>query len=73
MNFFLANYLELSLVVSIFASVINNDRDLVPVTTVSQGPVVINSGSTIVKASEGVTITKDFEVKNGAEFMIIIE
>lgn len=40
---------------------------------VSQGPVTINSGSTIVRASEGVTITKDFEVKNGAEFMIIIE
>ena len=33
MNFFLANYLELSLVVSIFASVINSDKDLVPVTT----------------------------------------
>ena len=40
---------------------------------VSQGPVVINSGSTIVKASEGVTITKDFEVKNGAGLMISIE
>lgn len=40
---------------------------------VSQGSVTINSGSTIVKASEGVTITKDFEVKNGAEFMITIE
>lgn len=36
-----------------------------------QGPVVINSGSTTVKASQGTTITKDFEVNLGAEFNII--
>ena len=35
---------------------------------VTQGPVVINSGSTTVKASLGATMTKDFEVKSGAEF-----
>lgn len=40
---------------------------------VEEGAVVINSGSTSVKATEGVTITKDFEVKNGAEFSITIE
>jgi len=37
---------------------------------VTQGPVIINSGSTTVKASHGTTITKDFEVKSGAEFTI---
>ena len=37
---------------------------------VALGPVVINSGSTTVKASQGVTITKDFEVIPGAEFTI---
>ena len=37
---------------------------------VAQGPVAINSGSTTVKASQGTTITKDFEVKSGAEFTI---
>ena len=37
---------------------------------VTQGPVVIQSGSTTVKASQGATITKDFEVKSGAEFTI---
>ncbi len=37
---------------------------------VTQGPVVINSGNTTIKASLGVTITKDFEVKPGAEFTI---
>ena len=37
---------------------------------VAQGAVVVNSGSTIVKASQGVTITKDFEVIPGAEFTI---
>ena len=37
---------------------------------VPQGPVVINSGSTTVKATYGATITKDFEVKSGAEFTI---
>ena len=37
---------------------------------VAQGAVVVNSGSTIVKASQGVTITKDFEVIPGVEFTI---
>lgn len=37
---------------------------------VAQGPVVIYSGSNTIKASQGVTITKDFEVKSGAEFSI---
>ena len=38
---------------------------------VAQGAVVINSGSTTVNASQDVTITKDFEVKTGAEFIIM--
>ena len=37
---------------------------------VAQGAVVVNSGSTTVKASQGATITKDFEVISGAEFTI---
>ena len=37
---------------------------------VGQGPVVIDSGSTLIKASQGVVITQDFEVKLGAEFAI---
>ena len=37
---------------------------------IAQGPVVINSGSTTVKASQQTTITKDFEVKSGAQFTI---
>lgn len=40
---------------------------------VIQGPVVINNGSTTVKASQGATITKDFEVKLGAKFTITNE
>lgn len=40
---------------------------------VPQGSVVINSGNTIVRAHQVATITKDFEVKAGAEFMITIE
>lgn len=37
---------------------------------VAQGAVVVNSGSTTVKASQGATITRDFEVIPGAEFTI---
>ena len=40
---------------------------------VVQGPVVINSGSTTIKATHGATITKDFEVKSGAVFTITNE
>jgi len=40
---------------------------------VVQGPVVVNSGSTRIKASNGATITKDFEVRQGAEFVITNE
>ena len=40
---------------------------------VAQGPVVINSGSTTIKATHGATITKDFEVKLGAVFSITNE
>lgn len=40
---------------------------------VVQGPVVVNSGSTRIKASNGATITKDFEVRQGAEFIITNE
>ena len=40
---------------------------------IAQGPVVINSGNTMVKASHGATITKDFEVRQGAEFIITNE
>ena len=40
---------------------------------VTQGPVVVNSGNTMVKASQGATVTKDFEVKLGAEFTITNE
>jgi len=35
--------------------------------------VLINNGSTVVKTIEGATITKDFEVKNGAELVITNE
>jgi hypothetical protein len=38
-----------------------------------QGPVAINNGRTNIKVSQGVTITKDFEVKIGAEFVITNE
>jgi len=40
---------------------------------VSQGPVVINSGNTTIKATKGATITEDFEVKSGAKFTITNE
>lgn len=40
---------------------------------INQGAVVINSGSTTIKVSQGATITKDFEVKLGAEFTITNE
>lgn len=40
---------------------------------VAQGPVVVYSGSTTVKANQSATITKDFEVKTGAEFTITNE
>ena len=40
---------------------------------ISSGPVVINSGITIVKANQGTTIARDFEVKLGAEFSITNE
>ena len=40
---------------------------------VAQGPVVVNSGSTRIKASHSATITKDFEVRQGAEFIITNE
>lgn len=37
---------------------------------VEQGPVLINNGSTTIKAEQDVTITKDFEVRQGAIFTI---
>jgi len=37
---------------------------------VSQGPVEVNSGSIHITANEGVTITKDFKVNQGAEFTV---
>ena len=37
---------------------------------VAQGPVVVSNGSTSIKISQGATITKDFEVLQGAEFTI---
>ena len=40
---------------------------------VMQGPVVINSGNTTVKVNQRATITKDFEVKPGAEFTVTNE
>lgn len=40
---------------------------------IAHGPVVINNGSTTVKASQEATITKDFEVELGAEFTITNE
>ena len=40
---------------------------------INQGAVVINSGSTTIKVSQGATITKDFEVQLGAEFTITNE
>ena len=35
-----------------------------------QGPVVISNGNTVVRASQGAIITKDFEVRLGADFTI---
>ena len=40
---------------------------------VTPGAVVVKSGSTTVKINSEATITKDFEVKRGAEFSIIKE
>ena len=37
-----------------------------------EGPVSIENGKTTIKASQGVTIKNDFEVKSGAEFEIKI-
>ena len=37
---------------------------------VYQGPVTVSSGTTTIKASEGSTITRDFEVEQGAQFII---
>ena len=37
-----------------------------------EGPVVIEDGETTLESSNGVTITRDFEVKEGAEFEIKI-
>ena len=37
---------------------------------VAQGPVVVNNANITVKASQGATITKDFEVQLGATFTI---
>ena len=40
---------------------------------IAQGPIIINNGSTTIKANHGVTISKDFEVNLGAEFIITYE
>lgn len=40
---------------------------------ITQGPVVVSTGSTTIKASQGTTITKDFQVDLGAEFAITNE
>ena len=57
----------------------NNDHDIQgsfisvgsDVTTQKpQGPVSISNGKTILRCKEDVTITKDFEVKLGAELEI---
>jgi hypothetical protein len=40
---------------------------------ITQGPVVVSTGSTTIKASQGTTITKDFQVELGAEFAITNE
>lgn len=37
-----------------------------------EGPVVIENGATILESANGVTITRDFEVREGAEFEIKI-
>lgn len=37
-----------------------------------EGPVVIENGAIILESANGVTITRDFEVKEGAEFEIKI-
>ena len=42
-------------------------------TFITQGPVVVSTGSTTIKASQGTTITKDFQVDLGAEFAITNE
>ena len=39
----------------------------------TQGPVVVNNGSTKIKARHGATITKDLVVNQGAEFIITNE
>lgn len=40
---------------------------------IAHGPVVVNNGSTTVKVNQSATITKDFEVRQGAEFIITNE
>ncbi len=35
-----------------------------------EGPVTIENWSTVIKSTNGVTITQDFEVKEGAGFEI---
>ena len=40
---------------------------------VAQGAVVVNNGSTTIKASRGATITKNFEVELGTEYTITNE
>ena len=37
---------------------------------IEHGPVIVNNGSIIVRGLKSTTITKDFEVKKGAEFII---
>ena len=38
---------------------------------VAQGPVVVSNANITVKATQGATVTKDFEVQLGATFTII--
>jgi hypothetical protein len=37
-----------------------------------EGPVIIEDGATTIESTNGVTITRDFEVKEGAKFEIKI-
>ena len=40
---------------------------------VNQGPVVVDSGNIVIKSHRETTISRDFEVRQGAEFFITNE
>ena len=40
---------------------------------VNQGPVVVDSGNIVIKSHQEAIISRDFEVRKGAEFFITNE